>query len=147
MKIKHVHKNLYRSDRPRSAKDLGDDVRRLGIEAILTLEEGWSDVFGWNDERDFWTGILKKPFHHIPMSNFWPPSKDECEIALNIIDCYPEGVLVHCFSGVDRTGFVCSYYLWKKGVMSAEEAWQYAVKSGQHWWFRWWKPYFMRICK
>lgn len=140
---------LYRSDRPKYARDLISAKIGHQIHALVTLEEGWSDVFGWNEERDLWEKTMGLPFYNFPMSNFWPPSKATCDAILDIFAqnaAQGRNTLIHCYSGVDRTGFVAAYALWKYKRETAEDAWDYAVKTGQHWWFRWWKKHFLKIC-
>jgi hypothetical protein len=59
--VKQVTENLFRGSRPRDKRDL-DILWQLGVRRIISLEEGWGNLFRkYDDERKDWlamTGVI-----------------------------------------------------------------------------------------
>ncbi len=140
-----VATDLYRSSAPEGKLDI-QSIYGMGIRNVICLQEGWSwKLFRkYRAERDF--EKLGGTYWTISWSNFFPPTPDECILLCNLIinPATPGATLIHCKAGVDRTGWLCAFYLMYTGVMKPQEAWEYMQTRGMHWWFRmfWRKAFF-----
>lgn len=148
--FKKTTDNVFRGGRPTSVEDLAF-LQHLGVRTIVSLQEGWSEVFhtfDLTDEEIAWEK-LQGVFHHHRCSNFFPPTKAETDA---IIESICEGltrgkVYVHCYSGVDRTGWICAAYKLRMGWFpDAKWAWRVeAWEKGTHKWFWWWQKHFIAL--
>lgn len=133
-----VNGNIYRGPRPKSY----DFLKRAGIKRVISLETGWyesthNDSYEFDKPEDW--GITKL---RIPCSDIFPPDEAQVYLFLSeivIASALKEPTLVHCLTGVDRTGFMIAVYRmrilgWPFNVAHAE-----FVSKGRHWWFWWWK--------
>lgn len=145
LEIKSVLKSIYRSSRPKNIEDL-KQISDLGITVVVCLEEGWTWLLGgWRAEKDF--EKMGGNYLRIPFSNFFAPSIDLTRIVAEKIENSQGGVLIHCRAGVDRTGWMSGYLLYRCGVMDAQQAWDYIGKNGMHMWYRYlWKKSFFELC-
>lgn len=138
--IKQVHANLYRSSRPESVEQLKDFGVVINVESG-TLEKFTNDEYELNSPEGLHSGIL---FVDLRCSNLTPPTKDQVEYFLHLVGQArrnKQKVLVHCLSGVDRTGFMCAAYRMKMQGWSYNKAKAEYIGEGQHWWYRWWIPF------
>lgn len=149
--IQRTTDKLFRG-RPKSQDDL-NEAWNLGIRTIVSLETGFARMVStikgeWCGEREAWEA-MGGTWVSVPCSNFSPPSKSASELVNNIIKDNQWNTLIHCFSDVDRTGWICAYHKFVNGwFLSWGDAWSTeAVGKGQHWWFRWWKPFFWLACR
>lgn len=137
--------SVYRGPRPKNQEEL-EHLFKSGVRTIISLEEGWGKLFGWKGEESLWK-MMGGRFIHLRMSNVFPPTLDQCQLVEDTIHrFYARGsVFIHCYAGVDRTGFVSAYLAYINGY-SAEQAWQYAaLDQGMHKRYYWWKKYFMKM--
>lgn len=153
--IRTVKSGVYRGPEPKSIKDLLFLYNNYGIRSIISLEEGWSELFGLYEEDEDWLLIGRDKekevmFHHIAMSNIFPPTKSEVQVVaekIRSMKVYHPNVYIHCYAGVDRTGFCVAYYRVKHCNYSPEEAWAEAQNMGMHKRYFWWKKSFMNYTK
>lgn len=142
----HATKFL-RGGAPKSRTDL-EHLWERGIRAIISLEAGYADALGdYPEEARHWREMGGVHFTII-CSNVVPPTMAQVQECINIFDmCRSElkTVYLHCFSGVDRTGWMSAAFLLRKGhYHNAGEAWEWeAWRKGTHKWFFWWKWLFL----
>ena len=140
-----IGNGLFRGSKPRGPMDLLG-LPPLGIWTIISLEEGWSKIFGWRGEERAWSTICGRFFNY-SMSNVFPPSRAECEsVADRIEDNLKDGgVFVHCYAGLDRTGYtIAAYMTLKRGVPPGWAFKEFAIEPGMHRRYHWWRRQFMR---
>lgn len=129
--IKHVGKNLYRTDRPGSYKELKD----AGITVAVRLNSGVHEQFNedkleYEDPRDFGVHLIT-----IPMSDVTPPTKKQLQAFLHICRKYfvkGEKVAVYCLHGADRTGSQVLNYEVNELEVPYEEAKARMYENGFH---------------
>jgi protein-tyrosine phosphatase len=85
------------------------------------------------------------PLHIIdmPCSNFrYPTTVQVFQFVRTVRDENKAGrnVLVHCLSGVDRTGYMVAAYRLIVQLWTYKRAREEYTSQGQHWWYRWWIP-------
>jgi len=134
---------LWRGGNPENHSDLVH-LYATGVRTIISLQSGFADKMGhYPDEKIDWE-LLGGSYIEIKCSNFWAPTVEQTLRALAAIDRHllDGAVYIHCFSGVDRTGWMCA--AWKLRFNAAATAWRdEAWNKGMHRWFFWWKPIFM----
>lgn len=135
---------LWRGGAPKSKADL-QKLYAMGIDLIINLETGTADALGdYPHECQDWLEMGRK-FLLIQCSNFSPPTAEQTKNVLNAITSHVyngKKVYIHCFSGVDRTGWMCAAF--RQQFWPAAEAWQKeAWEKGTHKWFFWWKWFFL----
>lgn len=142
---------LYRG-RPKSQAEL-NEAWGLGIRTIISLESGFARFVSemrdeWCEEKEAWEEMGGR-WENVPCSNFFPPSREASQRVYNLVNESPTKVLIHCFSDVDRTGWMCAYYKFRdRWCLTWQDAWEVeAVLKGQHFWFRWWRPFFWWACR
>lgn len=124
--IVQVLPNLWRGPRP---EDLAP-LQKLGIKRLINLE-----FFHRGEDQnpeDF--GMIEES---LPCSDIFPPSTWVFE---RILRTLPDEIptLIHCLSGVDRTGIICA------GIRMRDCGWPYEaallewVNMGRHPWYFWW---------
>lgn len=114
-------------------------LKREGIERIINLESGVYDVLrvyeGIEVEQfppDF--GMME---YIMPCSDITPPPEKYVEKILELArDRIP--TYIHCYSGVDRTGFVVAVIRMRLMGWSYEEALQ-AWRNVRHPWYFYWE--------
>lgn len=144
MKFMAVDTHLIRSDRPNHEGYIKT------VSAIISLQTGFSEELfdDWYENyKDFdriAQAVPRHTWYEIPCSNFFPPSEAQVKRFLSIVDherSKQKTVLFHCFSGVDRTGFMAAVWRMQRQGYSFERAYSEWVAAGRHWWFFWWKPF------
>jgi protein-tyrosine phosphatase len=127
-----VDNNLFRSPRPH-LQDLIDNK----IEMIIDLESGAYEALHDDAYENAELPGLGIRRYNIPMSDIFPPTHEQVIEALHLIS-YGRRTLIHCLSGVDRTGFTCAAYRMMEMGWSYEESVKEFRAMGRHWWFGWW---------
>lgn len=123
---------VYRSNQP-DINALEKDMHLYHLKSILNLrgknfEEKW-----YQDEIQF--SATHQIIHYdIALESKKLPSKDTIEHIIAILMKAPKPILIHCESGVDRTGFVSALALLVLNNASIDEAkkqvsWHYFVFS------------------
>ena len=94
-----VSVDLYRSEQP-SAKDLSD-IQQLGIKTLISMRN-------YHDDSDKYAeaGIGTIRFK----MNAGSVTEKDLVLVLRAIRSNPKPVLVHCWHGSDRTGFIVAGY-------------------------------------
>ena len=152
MNIFNVATGLHRGSRPESPVALGILASNYGVKTIISLETDfgafWDSLVSFRfDEGACWQDWWKKTFIRHPLSNFLPPTRFETMQILDDINrsLLNGGVFVHCYSGVDRTGWIIAAYRVIEEEMHPEDAWAEAVKMGMHFRYFWWKSAFIAL--
>ena len=109
----------YRCAQPR-ADDLGLLVHALGIRTIVNLrgaeEEPWYEAE---------SALAQRLGLHLADAGMWAthaPTEDEFRRVFHAVDDGPEPVLIHCVSGIDRTGMASALFLLLKTDATIEQA-------------------------
>lgn len=152
MEFSKVAPGFYRGSRPESAGDLYRIKDELGISTIISLETGFGRFFdhltgkSFDEEKVWQNGSFQGKLLRFPLSNFTPPNYSEMGAILSAIEQHSQigdGVYLHCYAGVDRTGFmVAAWRVLYEGV-HPEIAWREAVAKGMHARYWWWKADFL----
>ncbi len=95
------------------------EIKRAGIGAVLSVNDGEEC-----DPQAFIDADLS--YACIPFSNNIPPKEDDLALCVEqlpkalafIRECeqHNSPVLIHCYSGKDRTGLIMAYYLIENGA-------------------------------
>lgn len=152
MNLSKVANGLFRGSRPECKADLNQLAISYGVQTIISLETGfgafWSRFLGKPfDESGWWSSWFARKFITHSLSNFFPPSKCETyKILSDILSAQRAGaVFIHCYAGVDRTGWVVAAWRVAQDGIAPEAAWEEAVRMGLHARFFWWSPHFMEM--
>lgn len=153
MQTKDVSYNLICGSRPKGFQDL-QTLNNRGILSIISLETGfgafWDKLSGHGfDEKSTWIHSFHGGFISMPLSNFLPPSTAETRDILNALAAarMTGPVFIHCYAGVDRTGFIVAAFRALYEHWSPEKAWQEALDKGLHNRYKWWRGGFMEAMK
>lgn len=96
-------------------------VNQYQIKTILNLREKEEDPAALQQEENF-AKEQNIAFINIPLNSCLFPSKENIGKILEIFESTPLPILVHCWSGTDRTGTVCALWVLEKMQQSIEEA-------------------------
>jgi hypothetical protein len=145
-----VDTDLYRGPRPESADDLTLLFFNFQAKTIVSLETGfgkfWDGFRGRSfHEQDLWDRVYKRTFLSRPCSNFLPPTRAETTAILDDIKASIQkgAVYVHCYAGVDRTGWIIAAWRVREQGWQPEKAWLEAVQMGMHSRYWWWHRHFV----
>lgn len=139
--IEVVTEKIRRSSRPKSLREL----EIANITTVMNLQSGMYEDLHEDEYEHIDFGKTNIKCYDIALSNFWPPSSYDTARILRTIENNlrrPGNVLIHCMSGVDRTGWIIAMYLVIHEGWNPEHAVKNMINRGQHWWFRWWIPFF-----
>lgn len=141
---------VLRGPRPNSYDDLCI-LADAGVTTIFSLEEGWSRIFGWRFEAHDWQVRIGGLFYLFPLSNLFPPSAATCIAITDLLIHDSNGPLgessyVHCYAGVDRTGFILAVFRVRFHKWKPLDAWAEAQEYGMHRRYWWWKKHFLKLC-
>lgn len=137
---------LVRGPRFEDRQHFLDEISFRMIHQVISLQEGWADLFG-----HYYEGADCKAqgltFMHYQLSNVFAPKMWVCESILKNIILTEERTYLHCFAGVDRTGFICSLYLVLVDGWDPYDAWREAIRMGMHKRYQilWEKAFFRRV--
>jgi len=150
MNMFRVSQNLYRGPRPDSSSDLITLGFNYQVATLISLETGfgqfWDSLWGRDfDERGGWERGWHRSYISRPCSNIFPPSRAETEVILRDIkrSLISGPVYVHCYAGVDRTGWVIAAWRVLEEGVHPEDAWAEAMLMGLHRRYHWWRAAFM----
>jgi tyrosine-protein phosphatase SIW14 len=122
-----VHEGLLRGGQP-SAKELAG-LSENGVRTVISLRTGLKAM---QRERVL-TEELGMNFVHLPVYYLSLPDDDMVEQFVRVLDdAANHPVFVHCFHGVDRTGFLIATYRMLRMGWQVEEAYAEWQESGFH---------------
>jgi len=111
---------LYRSAQL-SPKFLEKMIKKLGIKTIINLRGRNEHMRWWRKEQ----ALAKKlgvTFYNIPMAAAHLPKKQNILILLNIYQKAKTPILIHCYSGADRTGEAAALWILEYQKLGKKEA-------------------------
>lgn len=126
---------LYRGPRPSLSEVIAGK-----FQLVISLESGVYEFFH-DDDLEGAERSNSKLFEMLPMSDFFPPSKLQVSRVLEILKTSQASkiqTLLHCKSGVDRTGFVVAVYRMQVQDWCYDRAVAEWIKMGRHPWYFWW---------
>lgn len=154
MNVSKVTGNFLRGSRPNNSADLVMIGFNWRAQTVISLETGfgrfWDGLSGREfNEQQLWENGWHRAYISHPLSNFTPPTRSETELIIGDIKRGLEigPVFLHCYSGVDRTGWICAAWRVLEEGKDAESAWAEAKLMGMHHWYFWWKSAFMEAMK
>lgn len=154
MNISFVTTGLYRGSRPESSDDLTYLSFNCSVKTIVSLETGfgrfWDGLFGRAfQEQDLWTRVYQRILLSRPCSNLLPPTPAETRAILDDIKASLQkgSVYVHCYAGVDRTGWIIAAWRVREQGWSIPDAWNEAIRMGLHARFWWWADAFEGVLR
>lgn len=132
--VKHVDGNLWRSNRP---VDL-HAVQKLGFKTIIDLQSGTHELFTNELIEQQFPNDYGISYYDLKCSDFTPPKPWQVLKFLEVVS-RGEKTMVHCMSGVDRTGFMCAVYRMKVLKWSYNKALEEWKAQGRHFWYFYWE--------
>lgn len=139
---------LVRGPRFEDRQQFLDETAFHQIHQVISLQEGWADVLGhYNEGADCRAQGLT--YMRYRLSNVFAPSMWACESILRNIVLTEEKTYLHCFAGVDRTGFISGLYLVLVDGWDPWDAWMWIQKMGMHKRYRilWENKFFDRVAE
>ena len=122
-----VNKYLYRGGQPNSEQFL--NLKENGFKTIINLRSGKKTIAR---EKSIVEELGMK-FLNIPLSYFRNPTMDEVNRFIEYTEAAEnQPLFVHCFHGVDRTGFIIAMYRIKICQWDFDRAYQEMVECGFH---------------
>jgi protein tyrosine/serine phosphatase len=122
----------YRCAQP-SAADLRVLVRKLGIRAIINLRGVEPDAW-YERER----GLAQRMDVRLIDRGMWaarPATEEEFRAIVDDVEGAEEPILIHCVSGIDRTGIVSAIFLLLKTDATVDQArTQLSMRFGHNPW-------------
>ncbi len=76
--------------------------------------------------------------YNMPCSDVAPPEAYVAEKVIQLSGDF-EKTLIHCATGVDRTGVVAAIYRMRVQGWSRDAAIKEWIALGRHWWYDWWR--------
>lgn len=132
--MKNVTPTIYRGPRP---TDLNDLVK-VGIRRVIDLESGLYDLLRDDKIEHQFPCEFGIDLYHMPGLAVAPPEKWIVEKAHSLM-CEPKPILVHCASGVDRTGYIVAAFRMRIQGWPFEQAYAEWIAEGRHFYYDWWK--------
>lgn len=106
-----IEGQLYRSAQPTS-DDLASYVRKHGIKTVINLR-GTHPGTAWYDDEVTTTEALGITHLDFGMSSSKIISPEKAERLVALMASAPKPILIHCYSGADRSGFAAALYVRK----------------------------------
>ena len=131
--MNHVDKKLYRSSRP---KDL-NKTKADDMEVIISLEMGIYQLVTDTKREHQFPVDFGIDYYDLNCSILTPPESWQIEKFLEIVD-RGKKTLVHCLTGVDRTGFMCAVYRMHRQGWTLAQAHDEWIKMGRHFMYVGW---------
>jgi len=116
-----VPRRCYRSAQP-SPTNLRLLARTFGVRTIINLRGVEEDRVWYQREH----AIALEMGMHMADRGMWaqrPPTEEEFRELVRALDAAEEPILIHCVSGIDRTGIVSAMFLLLRTDATIEEAW------------------------
>lgn len=142
-----VSDHIYRGEQPREFLDALNEAK---VKKILTLQSGWHDLRD-GDLYDLNRKAALKGLQviNLPLSDFRHPSKEDTLFAVNLLKTAvetKEGIYVHCYHGVDRTGWViAAHRVLNEGVPIDLAVKEWHAKGFHSKWYFWWEKSFRNM--
>jgi protein tyrosine/serine phosphatase len=133
-----VENGLYRGPRLKLHPRQVNDLKSMGINAIINLQSGMYEKI--HDDVYEHTDMLKAygiQEFTIKCSDFTPPTRKQVEEAISIMQLF--NTYVHCLHGKDRTGYIIAAYRMQMCGWSHKAATDEMFEHGFHkfpylWW-------------
>lgn len=126
-----VPKQIYRS-RQLSKEQFSDVIHEYGIKSIINLR-GANPGSQWYSDEMAVAAQNHIQHYDLALQSEQLPSKTSFQTLVTILETAPRPLLLHCQSGVDRSGFAAaiSLILMDAPIEAAEkqESWRYLVFS------------------
>jgi len=92
-----------------------EQLRGDGFNVLVSLLQEEEQAPSYDVSRAEALGFVR---HNIPVEDFHPPTVDQLDQFVNLIDHLPDGskVVVHCQGGTGRTGTFAAAYWVAKGI-------------------------------
>ncbi len=123
----------YRCAQP-SPTNLRLFARTFGIRTIINLRGVEDDRVWYQRER----AIARELGMEMLDRGMWaqrPPTEEEFHAVVRAVDSAAEPVLIHCVSGIDRSGIVSAIFLLLRTDATVDQAWrQLGVRYGHNPW-------------
>ena len=139
MNIKTVDTGLFRGPRPFNYYEVLE-VKKYANTSI-NLESNLYDIVKHKrNEEVNWMIQAHMENYHLKCGIFMPPDKKTVVSFLRLVfeKSHNGGVYVHCYHGVDRTGFMVACYRIVVCGWTVERAYKEMLENGFHWWAYWW---------
>lgn len=131
--MKEVTSGLYRGPRPQT----NDEFVAIQAQTFINLEDGWFESLrDLRGQEELWGFEMNRDVVHLPMSDFFPPSKKSVQTFLEVLArAMKRGpVYVHCLHGKDRTGFMIAQFRIRAQGWTKEKAVNEMFENGFHKW-------------
>lgn len=137
------HGKLYRSAQL-SARKFAHYIKKFQIKSIINLRGKNSAQSWWQKEKSSARKFNVELFD-IPMSACRFSSKHEITQLLALYDHAPKPILIHCYSGADRSGEAAA--LWALDQQGTDKAQALKQLSFKYWHLRSRRPYKVRFIR
>ena len=108
---------VFRSNQPGPRRF--ERLARRGITSILSLRSPGKSIFRLEKERCCQLGLA---FHHVTLPGAQPATRAQLLSLLDTFKIIEKPFVIHCKSGIDRTGFAAFLYLLAETQTSPEVA-------------------------
>lgn len=137
---------LYRS-KQLSSKNLNRYIKKLGIKTIINLRGKNKDQKWWCEEKE----AAKKNnllFCNIAMNSNTNPTPEQIKKLFHLYQKAPKPILIHCHSGIDRSGEAAALWVLNQQNKNKKEALkQLSLRYGYLKWFHPTKKKFIKNYK
>ncbi len=134
MHFKKVTDGLFRGPRPANLETL----QSMGVKRIINLQSGFYELVSETKRERQHPSEFGIEYYDLGSSNVFPPEDHTIDKFLALL-ADKKLTYVHCYSGVDRTGFLVACYRMAIEGWTYEKAHDEFVGEGRHWWFGWWR--------
>lgn len=110
-------------------------LKAQGFQRLISLETPLDYIISPSNEVSPQDNL---DFHSIPCSEVMPPNPWQVAKVQELLK-QPIKTYLHCYSGVDRTGYMVAVYRMAVDGWTYDKALQEWVDKGRHYWYAWWK--------
>ena len=114
------HGKLYRSGQL-SPKRLKRYITKYGIKTVINLRGKHPELKWWQQEHEV-TTKYGATLHNIPMNSQYLSPKKQLIKLINIYEKAPKPILIHCWSGADRTGEAAALWVLQQQKQGKKQA-------------------------